>query len=141
MSGIDSTRDAAWDRCAEAFDRAESLLDAGRLEEALRVLQGNELELGRLARKATGETLPRNERPLGSPSGRDAAIAVAEGEGYAGARIGSARLTALLGRTDRLLSRCEAMRDGTAEELRLLHTSGRFQPGSSVAGTWFSQEA
>ncbi len=141
MNGIDPIRDVTCDRCEEAFDRAESLLDEGRLAEALRVLQGNEAELRRLARPAIGAALPREEHRLVSPMGQDAAVAVPGGAAYAGVRVGSARLSVLLGRTGRLLNRCEAMRDGTVEELRLLRTSRRFQSDSSVAGTGFSQEA
>jgi hypothetical protein len=140
MDGIDPIRDVVWDRCEEAFDRAESFLDQGELAEALRVLQRSETELRRLARPAIGAASPRKEHSLVSPVGEGAAVAVSEGAGYAVARVGSARLSALLDRTNRLLSRCEAMRDGTVEELRLLRTSRRFQSGSSVAGTWFSQE-
>jgi hypothetical protein len=141
MNGIDPIRDAACDRCEGAFDRAEALLDEGRLEEALRVLQGNEVELRRLAQTAIGAAPSRVEPRLASPVGGDAAVAVPLGAHYAGVTVGSARLSVLLGRTGRLLSRCEAMRDETAEELRLLRTSSRFQSGSSVAGTWFSREA
>ena len=141
MNGMDSIRDAACDRCEEAFDRAESFLNEGRLAEALHVFQGNETELRRLARLATDATRPREEHPLASPPGRDTAVAVPEGADYAGVSAGSARLSVLLGRTGRLISRCEAMRDETVEELRLLRTGSRFQSGSSVAGTWFSREA
>jgi hypothetical protein len=141
MSGTDPIRDVVWDRCDEAFDRAESLLDEGRLAEALRVLQENEAELRRLARSAMRGASPRKEHSLASPTSEGAAVVVSDGASYAVARVGSARLSVLLGRASRLLSRCEAMRDGTVEELRLLRTSRRFQSGSSVAGTWFSQEA
>jgi hypothetical protein len=141
MNGMDPIRDVACDRCEEAFDRAESLLDEGRLAEALQVLRENEAELRRLARPAVGPALPREEHRLVSPLGRDAAVAVPEGAGYAVVRVGSARLSVLLGRTGRLLHRCEAMRDGTVEELRLLRANRRFQSDSSVAGTWFSREA
>lgn len=141
MNGMDPIRDAACDRGEAAFDRAESLLDEGRLEEALRVLQGNEAELRRLAQTAIGAAPSRVEPRLVSPVGRDAAVAVPEGADYLGVSVGSARLSVLLGRAGRLLSRCEAMRDETVEELRLFRTSSRFQSGSSVAGTWFSREA
>jgi hypothetical protein len=140
MNGTDSIRDVTCERCEGAFDRAESLLDEGRLEEALRVLQGNEAELRRLARPAAEAALSREEHRLVSPMGRDAAVAAPEGADYAAVRVGSARLSVLLGRAGRLLNRCETMRDGTMEELRLLRVSRRFQSGPSVAGTWFSQE-
>lgn len=141
MNGMDSIRGVACDRCEEAFSRAESLLDEGRLEEAMRVFQGNEAELRRLARLVAEAARPREEHRFVSPLGRDAAVAVPEDASYALVRAGSARLSVLLGRTGRLISRCEAMRDGTVEELRLLRANSRFQSGSSVAGTWFSREA
>jgi hypothetical protein len=141
MSGTDSIQDVTCERCEGAFDRAESLLDEGRLEEAMRVLQGNEAGLRRLAQTAIVAAQSREERRLVSPVGRYAAVAVPQGAGYPGVSVGSARLSVLLGRTGRLLSRCEAMRDEHVEELRLLQVSRRFQSGPSVAGTWFSREA
>jgi hypothetical protein len=122
MKDSGDTWDAVCDRCEQAFDRVESLLDEGGLAEALRVLQHNEVELRRLA----------------PPSG---AIAAAPAAGYASTSGKLARLPLLLYRTGRLLSRCEAMRDRTAEDLRRLNTSRSFQSGPSVAGTWFAEEA
>jgi hypothetical protein len=141
MNGTDAAWNAVCDRCERVFDRAESLLDEGGTEEALRLLQQNEAELRRLARPAGGTAHQRDrERPV-SRTPVDGAVVVPASADYASVTGTSVRLAVLVRRTGCLLRRCEARRDRTAEELRLLRTGRGFQSGPSVAGAWFTEVA
>lgn len=136
-----SVLDGACDRCEETFGRVESLLDGGELAEALRLLQRNEAELRQLGLPPSTAVRPRESAASILPLRQDGTVAVAAVADYATANVRSARLLVLMRRVGQLLSRCEAMQEGTVEELRQLRTRRSFESGSSMAGAWFSKEA
>jgi hypothetical protein len=144
IDGIDRAApswDEVCDCCEETYRRVESLLNAGDLAEALRRLQRNETELRRLEATLSSAARAGSASCGPLPPERDGAIAVPAVRDYAGGKVRSDRLLALMGRVGQLLRRCEAMQDETVAELRQLRACRNFEFGSSVAGAWFSTEA
>ena len=117
------------DLVERSLDQVEALLGADRLGEAVRILEANE---GRLMRLWPAGFAPASGAGMTAPT-----VAGATPRPYAQAGDGERlRLADLLRRTGETLSRCEAMRARSAEELRALRARGRFEPQGEVARDW-----
>jgi hypothetical protein len=141
MNRADEPWDEACDRWEEVFDRVEALLDGGELAEALRLLRQNEAELRQWARPEDGATRVHEGERSAAPGTLNGVVVVSARPDYAPMSVRTTRLPVLLHRTGSLLSRCEGMRDRTADELRRLQTSRSFRSDPPAAGTWFTEEA